>query len=228
MSRLTQFSHFRDTAPVILPSMLQCDFGNLGQEVQRLEEAGVRALHLDVMDGNFVPNLTYGMPIVAAIRRLTDLPLDVHLMVSSPQRYLRQFHEAGAELITVHVEAVADATAVLQEIRDLGILAGLAINPATSVESIEQYLPSCDLVLVMSVQPGFGGQRFQPSAIEKLRKLREIPERHFLLEVDGGINSKTIAECGAAGAEMFVVGSAIFGENSYRPIVEELTKLAYV
>jgi ribulose-phosphate 3-epimerase len=116
----------------------------------------------------------------------------------------------------------------LQEIRDLGILAGLAINPASSVESIEPCLPYCDLVLVMSVEAGFGGQRFQPSAIEKLRKLRETRERNFLLEVDGGINSKTIAECGAAGAELFVVGSAIFGENSYRPIVEELTRIASV
>lgn len=228
MSRLTQFTHFRDTAPVILPSMLQCDFANLRHEIQQLEEAQVRALHLDVMDGNFVPNLTYGMPIVAAIRSLTDLPLDVHLMISQPERYVRQFQEAGADLITIHAEAVADPELVLQEIRDLGVFAGLAINPATSVESIEPCLAHCDLVLVMSVEPGFGGQQFQLSAIEKLRKLRETQGRSFLLEVDGGINSKTIAECGAAGAEMFVVGSAIFGASSYRPVVAELTKLATV
>lgn len=190
-----------------------------------MEEAGVRALHLDVMDGRFVPNLTYGMPIVEAFRRLTDLPLDVHLMIEQPQQYIRQFYDAGADIITIHAEAVDSPNEVLSQIRDLDCGAGLAINPDTSVESIESSLPLCDLVLVMSVHAGFGGQSFQPIALEKLRRLKQLVPEETLLEVDGGVNGKTIGDCQAAGAQLLVVGSAIFREADYREAVRNLTDL---
>ncbi len=218
----------RSAAPAILPSLLLCDFGNLEREVARLTEAGVKALHLDVMDGHFVPNLTYGFPIVEAVRRLTDLPLDVHLMIAEPQRYLRQFVDAGADILTVHVEAVADARSVLEQIRSLGAGAGLALNPDTSLSTLDGCLDLCDLVLVMSVPAGFGGQSFHPVAIEKLRQLRQSVRPEVLLEVDGGINRTIIRDCAAAGAEMFVVGSGIFRAASYSEAIHELTALATV
>lgn len=218
----------RKAAPVVLPSLLLCDFGNLEREVRSLEAAGVRALHLDVMDGNFVPNLTYGMPIVEACRRLTDLPIDVHLMISQPQNYLRQFYDAGADVITFHVEAVADPRSVLQEIRDLGAGAGLALNPATPVSRVEPVLDLCDLVLVMSVPAGFGGQQFDEVAVSKLGTIRQMAPEDVLLEVDGGINGKTIAACAQAGAQLFVVGSAIFHSSDYAAAVSDLSARARV
>ncbi|MDA1048915.1 MAG: ribulose-phosphate 3-epimerase [Planctomycetota bacterium] len=226
MSRRRHLVELRQAPPAVLPSLLLCDFGNLEHEVRKLEEAGVRALHLDVMDGRFVPNLTYGMPIVEACRRLTDLPLDVHLMIEQPQQYIKQFHDAGADVITIHAEAVDAPGEVLSQIRELGCGAGLAINPDTPVESIEDSLSLCDLVLVMSVQAGFGGQRFQSIALDKLRRLKQLVGDEVLLEVDGGINSETIHDCQAAGAQLLVVGSAIFRETSYREAVRKLTDLA--
>lgn len=225
MSRRRHLVELRQAPPAVLPSLLLCNFGNLEQEVRQLEEAGVRALHLDVMDGRFVPNLTYGMPIVEAFRRLTDLPLDVHLMIEQPQQYIRQFYDAGADIITIHAEAVDSPSEVLSQIRDLDCGAGLAINPDTSVESIESSLPLCDLVLVMSVHAGFGGQSFQPIALEKLRRLKQLVPEETLLEVDGGVNGKTIRDCQAAGAQLLVVGSAIFREADYREAVRNLTDL---
>ena len=216
----------RLAAPVVLPSLLLCDFRNLSEEVRRLEEAGVRALHLDVMDGHFVPNLTYGMPLVKAFRGLTSLPLDVHLMIAQPARYLRQFVEAGADILTVHVEAVEDARATLEEIRSLGVAAGIALNPGTPLESIRPALDLADYVLVMSVDAGFGGQKFNEVALEKLQKVREWIGPEVLLVVDGGVNETTIARCAAAGAHAFVVGSAIFCRPDYRAAVGSLTELA--
>jgi ribulose-phosphate 3-epimerase len=216
----------REAAPVVLPSLLLCDFGNLEREIRTLEVAGVRALHLDVMDGNFVPNLTYGMPIVEACRRLTDLPIDVHLMISNPQNYVHQFYDAGADNLTIHVEAVPDPRPVLEQIRSLGAGAGLALNPATPLSDVVPALDLCDLVLVMSVPAGFGGQKFDPVAIEKLRQLRQITAPEVILEVDGGINGKTIAPCAQAGAQLFVVGSAIFHSSDYAASVSNLTSLA--
>jgi ribulose-phosphate 3-epimerase len=216
----------RSAAPAVLPSLLLCDFGNLEREVARLSEAGVRALHLDVMDGQFVPNLTYGMPIVAAFRRLTDLPLDVHLMIANPQRYVRQFIEAGADILTVHIEAVADPRPVLEEMRSLGCGAGLALNPDTPLTRLDGCLDLCDLVLVMSVPAGFGGQGFRPVALDKLRSLRQAVSSEVLLEVDGGINQGTIGDCARAGAQLFVVGSGIFRAANYSEAVRELTELA--
>ncbi len=207
---------------VILPSLLQCDFSNLQREIELLEAAGVRGLHLDVMDGHFVPNLSYGMPIVAAVRKLTNLPLDVHLMISEPSKYVRQFAEAGADCLTIHAEVAEDVPATLELIRATGSGVGLAINPATSLESVEQALPFCDLLLIMSVNAGFGGQAFNPVALDKLSDAKKaFPD--LLLEVDGGVNLKTIAQCRQAGASLFVVGSAIFGQPNYQTALEQLT-----
>lgn len=225
MSRSHRIAALRSAAPTVLPSLLLCDFGNLEREVEQLEDAGVRGLHLDVMDGHFVPNLSYGMPIVEALRRLTDLPLDVHLMIAEPARYVRQFYDAGADIITIHSEAVPRPEAVLSQIRQLGAAAGVALNPDTPLSRVESFLGDCDLVLVMSVPAGFGGQVFDSSALDKLRALRQM--RHDqLLEVDGGINQDTIAQCAKAGADLFVVGSAIFQQQPYGPVLHQLTELA--
>ncbi len=213
------------SAPAVLSSLLNCDFGRLAQEVEDLEAAGVAGFHLDVMDGHFVPNLTFGMPIVAAVRKLTRLPLDVHLMISDPQRYLRDFQRAGANLITFHVEAVADPRPLLEEIHELGMGGGVAINPATPLHSVEHCLDLCDMVLVMSVPAGFGGQQFDQSAIDRLRQLRQQAHPGLLLEVDGGISDRTIGDCWRAGARMFVVGSAMFRHPPYKDYMHRL-KLA--
>lgn len=191
-----------------------------------LEDAGVPGLHLDVMDGSFVPNLSYGMPIVAAIRRLTELPIDVHLMIQRPQNYVRQFRDAGADSLTIHVEAVEDPRPVLKQIRTLGCGAGIALNPPTPISRLEGCLDLCDLVLVMSVQAGFGGQSFNPVALDKLRQVRQMASPDVLLEIDGGIGPTTITQASAAGAQLFVVGSAIFGKPDYQQAVTELTRLA--
>ena len=212
--------------PAVLPSLLLCDFGNLEREIARLEAAGARALHLDVMDGHFVPNFTYGLTIVEAVRRLTDLPLDAHLMISEPGRFIEQFVAAGANHVTIHIEAVPQPGPLLQRIRAAGATAGLALNPATPLAAVEPFLDSCDLLLVMSVAPGFGGQAFQPAALEKLRNLARRPPNGPLLEVDGGVNESTIAACAEAGAELFVVGSAIFHHDDYSQRIARLTRLA--
>jgi ribulose-phosphate 3-epimerase len=228
MSRREHIDRLRDAAPLVLPSLLLCDFGNLEREVAQLEQAGVQALHLDVMDGDFVPNFTYGMPIVEALRRLTDLPLDVHLMISKPHRYVAQFFEAGADLITFHVEAVEDPRPLLQRIRGLGAGAGVALNPGTPLSRVEPCLDLCDLLLVMSVEAGFGGQPFDAVALEKLRQARGLTRGDVLLEVDGGVSHKTIPSCAEAGAQLFVVGSAIFRSDRYATVVRELTDLMVV
>lgn len=217
----------RAAAPLVLPSLLLCDFGNLEREIGRLADAGVQALHLDVMDGRFVPNFTYGMPIVAAVRRLTGMFLDVHLMIEQPERYVDAFVDAGADLLTLHAEALADPRAVLTHLRRNGVGTGLALNPSTPLEQIEPALDLCDLVLVMSVDAGFGGQTFNSVALEKLHRLSSVaPE--VIREVDGGINRSTIRDCAVAGASWFVVGSAIFRQSDYGPVVRELTEQASV
>jgi ribulose-phosphate 3-epimerase len=213
-------------ANVVLPSLLLCDFGHLADEILRLEASGIQGFHLDVMDGHFVPNLTYGMTIVEAVRKTTDLPLDVHLMIDNPGEYLEQFRAAGSDQITIHVEAVADPRPSLEEIRALGAAAGLALNPPTPLSAIEAAVPYCDTILVMSVMPGFGGQKFDRVALQKLNALRRIHDWNGLLEVDGGVNHETISACAAAGADLFVVGSAIFDADDYPTRVRELTDLA--
>ncbi len=212
--------------PAILPSLLLCDFGNLEREVRALESAGVPALHLDVMDGHFVPNLTYGMPIVKALRELTELPLDVHLMIENPGRYVEVFRDAGADILTVHGEVLERPREVLQQIRSIGCAAGLAMNPSTPVSAIKDLLGECDLVLVMSVEPGFGGQAFDPVSLDKLREVRARAGRSVLVEVDGGINAENIGTCAAAGADLFVVGSAIFRSDDYADAIKRLSAAA--
>ncbi len=212
----------RTAGQTVLPSLLLCDFGNLEREVRRLEEAGVLGLHLDVMDGHFVPNLTYGMPVVAALRKLTPLPLDVHLMISNPSRYVSQFVDAGADVLTIHAEVDEPLDVTLETIRSEGLGAGLAINPSTSIKVVKELLPLCDLVLIMSVNAGFGGQSFNPVALEKLRLMKDAVSPGTLLEVDGGINLSTIRGCRQAGANMFVVGSALFSQANYQAALQQL------
>jgi len=226
MSRRDQFLQLRSYAPVILPSLLLCDFGNLEREVDRLSAAGIRGLHLDVMDGQFVPNLTYGMPIVAGLSGITEMPLDVHLMIASPEKYIGPFADSGAAAITIHAEATNDPVTALQQIRDLGVAAGIAINPDTDLDSIAPCVGHCDMVLIMSVQAGFGGQSFRREALEKLSEARQMFGADVILEVDGGVNNSTIANCAQAGAELFVVGSGIFKAVDYSAAVSELTNLA--
>jgi ribulose-phosphate 3-epimerase len=221
-------SRLNAAVPAIAPSVLLCDYTRLGEEIAALEGAGAPLLHLDVMDGHFVPNFTFGMTIVEAARRATSLPLDVHLMMERPDRYLRQFREAGADVITVHEEVsrgqqeLADWVAT---IRDLGALAGVAINPPTPLERIDEVACNCDLILVMSVMPGFGGQSFDPVALEKLSALRDRKDVGALLEVDGGVNAETIADCVRAGADVLVVGSAISSGDDYRERIDTLNRI---
>jgi len=212
--------------PLIAPSLLACDFAHLEREVRAVEQAGARILHLDIMDGHFVPNLSFGVPIVAAVRGVTRLPLDVHLMISEPARYVKAFRDAGADLLTFHVEAVADPNPLLKRIRDLGALAGVAISPPTPISSLQRCLGDCDLVLVMSVMPGFGGQQFQPAVLDKFRWLACRACPHTLLSVDGGINGETIAPCAAAGANLFVVGTGLFSHADYGARLAELRAVA--
>ncbi|MFM7158954.1 MAG: ribulose-phosphate 3-epimerase [Planctomycetaceae bacterium] len=212
--------------PVVAPSMLKCDFARLDQEVVRLTEAGARVLHWDVMDGHFVPNLSYGAMVIEAVRGQTDLVFDAHLMVSEPGRYLQSYLDAGCDYITVHAEAVRDPRPLLRDIRQAGRGAGLAINPGTPVSRIADLLEQCDLVLLMSVEPGFGGQKFQPAAVEKLRELKGRLPPGCLLSVDGGIGPATIAATAAAGASLFVAGSAIFDHEDYRQALRSLQGLA--
>ncbi|MBL4884500.1 MAG: ribulose-phosphate 3-epimerase [Planctomycetaceae bacterium] len=201
--------------PLIAPSMLKCDFGNLHREFALLEQAEYPLLHLDVMDGNFVPNLSYGPMVIERMRELTTLPFDAHLMISDPAKYLDDYLSAGCDAITFHIEAVPEPTELLGRIRENNCLAGLAINPGTSVESIEKFIPLCDLVLVMSVEPGFGGQEFKPSALDKLRHIKGLLRDDQLLSVDGGVAIPTIGACAEAGADTFVCGSSIFNELDY-------------
>lgn len=226
MSRRHHLDRLRAAAPAVLPSLLQCDFSNLQRELELVTAAGVPGFHLDVMDGNFVPNLSYGMPIVAAVRKLTDLPLDCHLMINNPGEYVEQFAAAGADSITFHIEAVEDPRPVLTKIRELGLGAGIALNPATPLSDIAGCLDLCDVVLVMSVKAGFGGQKFDRVALDKLRLVRQMAGPDVLLEVDGGVNQQTIGECASAGAQLFVVGSAIFSHAPYGPVVKEIEQLA--
>ena len=216
----------RAATPAVLPSLLACDFAHLEREVRDVEAAGVPALHLDVMDGHFVPNLSIGVPIVEAVRRITELPLDVHLMISEPAKFIEPFRKAGADSMTIHVEAAADPRPLLDRIRSLGAMAGLALNPPTPLSAIEASLSHCDLVLVMSVMPGFGGQKFEPEALDKLRELSSRPNRDYLLEVDGGVGLDTVGPCADAGAELLVAGTAIFKTDDYAGTVQRLRSQA--
>jgi ribulose-phosphate 3-epimerase len=226
MSISQTLQNLHAAAPLVVPSLLACDFGELREEIRRVERAGAHSLHLDIMDGHFVPNLSFGLPVVEAVRRLTDLPLDVHLMISEPGRYVRQFRKAGADLLTVHIEVLADPRPLLEEIRALGAGVGISLNPPTPIEALDGCLDLCDLVLVMSVMPGFGGQTFEPMALEKLHGLRAAVGSRVLLSVDGGLGLDTVGPCAEAGADLFVTGSALFSQSDYRRFINEMTGLA--
>jgi len=198
----------------LAPSILSADFAHLGEQIDEVARAGADYVHVDVMDGHFVPNITIGAPVVASIRRATTLPLDVHLMIEHPERYVSQFAQAGADIITVHVEASAHLHATIRLIKELGVKAGVSLNPPTPLSVVEEFLPHVDLVLVMSVNPGFGGQSFIPETLPRIadmRKLLNNRELHAELEVDGGINADNAPDIVEAGAEILVAGNSIFG-----------------
>lgn len=209
----------------IAPSILSADFTRLQHEIEAVERGGATVLHVDVMDGHFVPNITIGLPVVKSIARSTKLPLDAHLMISEPGRYAEQFVKAGAQMVSVHVEADLHLHRTLMSIKAAGALAGVAINPSTSIGNLEEVLYFADYVVVMSVNPGFGGQQFISSCIEKVRRLRRMIEERGLnvrIEIDGGIDLANIAEVVAAGAEIIVAGSAIFGTPDPQAAVREM------
>lgn len=209
----------------IAPSILSADFSRLGEEIQAVERGGAAILHVDVMDGHFVPNITVGLPVVKSLARATKLPIDAHLMISEPGRYAEQFVAAGAQMVSVHIEADAHVHRTLMAIKSAGAQAGVVLNPATPVVSVEEALPFADYVLVMSVNPGFGGQTFIRTATEKVRRLKAlIAERNLAtrIEIDGGIDTENIAAVVEAGAEIIVAGSAIFGKKDPEAAVRKL------
>jgi len=214
---------------MIAPSILSADFTRLGEEITQVVAAGADVIHIDVMDGHFVPNITIGPLVVEAVRRITTAPLDVHLMISHPDQYLEAFAEAGADWITVHVETCHHLHRTIDAIKKLGKKAGAVLNPATPLSSLDHILDDLDLVMLMSVNPGFGGQKFIPSAIAKVRELKAMIEARGLqtgIEIDGGVSPATIGEIARAGANIFVAGSAVFSQDNYAAIITELKRLA--
>lgn len=214
--------------PVIAPSLLKCDFGRLANEVERLETASANWMHWDVMDGHFVPNLSYGAMVIKSLRAKSKSFFDAHLMISDPEKYLDDYIKAGCDALTFHIEAVPEPTALLKRIRAAGKQAGLSLNPATPASAIEPFLGDCDLVLIMSVNPGFGGQAFMPEVLEKAKTLRSKMPPNALLSIDGGIGHDTITSAAQAGCQVFVAGSAIFDKPDYRVAIDDLKKLATV
>ncbi|MBU0730831.1 MAG: ribulose-phosphate 3-epimerase [Proteobacteria bacterium] len=210
---------------MIAPSILSADFARLKEDIDAVTKAGADVIHVDVMDGHFVPNITIGPLVVKAVRKITDLPLDVHLMIKNSDQYIDQFAEAGADWITVHVEACDHLHRTIHRIKELGKKAGAVLNPATSLDTLDYILEDLDLVMLMSVNPGFGGQSFIPSTLEKIRALkRRIDEKGLKtgIEIDGGVSCKTIEAVAQAGANIFVAGSAVFGSDNYAQAITEL------
>ena len=212
---------------VIAPSILSADLGRLREELEQVVAGGAEWLHIDVMDGHFVPNLTFGAPIIRALRKITDLPLDVHLMVERPEHYLAEFAQAGATTFTIHPEATVHVQRHLAAARERGMMAGLALNPSTPVSIVDELQDDIDLVLVMSVNPGYGGQSYLPHSTEKIRRVRGLLDQRgsrASLEVDGGITVETIGEAWSAGADTFVAGTAVFGTSDPAQAVRELKR----
>jgi len=209
----------------LAPSILAADFARLGDEIRAVEAAGADLIHFDVMDGHFVPNLSIGIPVMTSVRKITKLPLDAHLMISEPERYVEAFVKAGADSISVHCEVCPDIPAMAGKIHALGARASIGINPETDADRVLPFAEHLDMILVMSVHPGFGGQEFIPSALEKLRHIRRELDRRGLkidVEIDGGIKLENIADVKAAGANVFVSGSGIFGKPDYKKIADEM------
>jgi ribulose-phosphate 3-epimerase len=212
---------------LIAPSILSSDFGRLAEEVRAVEAAGADWIHVDVMDGRFVPNLTLGPVIVKAVRKATKLPIDVHLMIVEPEKYIDDFAKAGADSLTVHVETCPHLHRTVEQIRHAGVKPAVTLNPATSLSTVEEILPFVEMVLVMSVNPGFGGQSFISTSLDKITRLRQLIDGRGLttrIEVDGGVNAQTAPRVIAAGADVLVAGSAVFGEGDYRRAIEELRR----
>ncbi|MGM0214655.1 ribulose-phosphate 3-epimerase [Enterococcus sp. AZ109] len=212
----------------IAPSILSADFARLGEEVKMVEAAGVDYIHIDVMDGNFVPNITFGPSVVASLRPITKLPLDVHLMIDAPEKYIEDFAKAGSDIIMAHVEATPHIHRAVQMIKQAGVKAGVVLNPGTPVESIKYVLSQVDQILVMTVNPGFGGQSFIEETVEKiaeLDKLRKENGYHYEIEVDGGIVPETAAKCREAGADVFVAGSYIYGAENPEAQIKALREV---
>ncbi len=218
-----------NNAIFIAPSILSADFSRLKEEIEAADKAGADVIHVDVMDGHFVPNITIGPLVVEAVRAVTDKPLDVHLMISDADSYIDDFVDAGADWITVHVEACTHLQRTLSHIRKNGLMAGAVLNPATPLQTLDYVLEDLDLVMLMSVNPGFGGQSFIPATIEKIHRLKSMIDSRGLdigIEVDGGISEVTIGAAAAAGANIFVAGSAIYRSDSYADTIAELRRLA--
>ena len=213
----------RNSMVQIAPSLLAANAARLGSEIRKIERAGADLIHWDIMDGHFVPNLTFGPHIVKQLRSVTDLPFDVHLMLSRPQAFVKPFAQAGADLITVHLECEDHLADTIDLIKKQGCRAGIAIRPKTNISQIIPYLPMIDLVLVMSVEPGFGGQAFQKEALDKIAGLRDlIGTKKVLISVDGGVNAVTASACRLAGADILVAGSAVFGPKNTAEAIERL------
>jgi ribulose-phosphate 3-epimerase len=214
----------------IAPSILSADFAKLAEEIEEIERAGADIVHLDVMDGHFVPNLTIGPPVIAAIRKKTGLPLDAHLMIENPDRFVEAFIQAGVNMLSVHIEADVHINRTLNYIREKGVKAGVAVNPGTSLSSLEEILPIADYILIMTVNPGFGGQQFIPSMLKKIGRLRESVVKNGYstrIEVDGGIDMNNLPDVLDAGAEIVVAGSTIFGsQQGVSAAVQELKRIA--
>lgn len=213
------------TKPKIAPSILSADFAKLGEEIKDVEKGGADYIHVDVMDGKFVPNITIGPLIVEAIRPITDLPLDVHLMIDEPERYVAQFAQAGADIITVHEEATIHLHRTIEMIKNEGIKAGVVINPATPVEMIKHVIADVDLVLLMTVNPGFGGQKFISSVVPKIEQLnrwRKEMNLNYEIEIDGGVNVETAKLCTDAGADVLVAGSAVFNQDNRAQAIAQI------
>ena len=213
----------------IAPSILAADFSRLGKQIKLVERAGIEMIHVDVMDGHFVPNISIGPVVVSSVRKITDLTLDVHLMIENPEDYINAFVKAGADIITVHLEACMDLNAVIKQIKDHNIKAGVSIKPKTPVSAVENFLEKIDLLLIMSVEPGFGGQKFIPNSLDKLREVQSLIQSvnltHVDVEVDGGIYLDNIKEVSDAGAEILVSGSGIFSTKDPAQSIKDMYRI---